>query len=48
MGGQCRATKKLTAVLVKPEMTGGSALILPSHVVILLCPKHFEFKEPLQ
>jgi hypothetical protein len=47
-GRQCRATKGLTAVLVKPDATGGTALVLPSHVVILLCPKHFQFKEPLR
>jgi hypothetical protein len=43
-GKQCRATKELTAVLVRPQPTGG-LLDLPSHVVILLCPKHFKFKE---
>jgi hypothetical protein len=47
-GRQCRATKDLTAVLVKPNTTGGSALALPDYVVILLCPKHFQYKEPLR
>jgi hypothetical protein len=47
-GKQCRATKGLTPVLVRPSATGGSALILPPYVVILLCPKHFEFKERLR
>jgi hypothetical protein len=47
-GKQCRSTKDLTAVLIKPEPTGGTALVLPMHVVILLCPKHFKFKEPLR
>jgi hypothetical protein len=46
-GKQCRATKDLTPVLVRPSSTGGSALMLPPFVVILLCPKHFTFKEPL-
>ena len=46
VGRQCRATKKLTAVLVKPEATGTGMLVLPPYVVILLCPKHFKFKEP--
>lgn len=48
MGRQCRATKDLTAVLVKPCATGGTALVLPDYVVIFLCPKHFKFKEPLR
>jgi hypothetical protein len=48
MGRQCRATKGLTAVLVKPDATGGTALMLPTYVVIFLCPKHFQFKEPLR
>ncbi len=48
LGKQCRAWKELTSVLVKPDATGGTALILPPFVVILLCPKHFKFKEPLR
>ena len=41
---QCRATKDLTAVLVKPDATGGSYITLPPYVVIMLCPKHFKFR----
>jgi hypothetical protein len=47
-GRQCRARKGLTKVLVAPNATGGSALVLPTYVVINLCPKHFVFKEPLR
>lgn len=41
-GRQCLASKNLTAVLTRPIPQG--MLALPSHVVILLCPKHLKFK----
>jgi hypothetical protein len=42
-GKQCRATKHLTPVLVKPDTAGSIAM--PPYVVILLCPKHFKLKD---
>jgi hypothetical protein len=44
-GKQCRATRCLTRAVVTLNGKQGGTLVLPEVVTVLLCPKHFVFRE---